>query len=347
MKPSGAPFVIKMVFAVTFVFLLFTSNALASNIQGYIYDKQRNALADIDVELLNDYYQTIQRTRTDGVGKYNFENLTDGRYTVRALAFRYDLIDQEIPVEIYTQGIKTTPGVGSTVSTGTGTFIQDFYLLPKKGSLRDSELGVVFVQEISKEAKAAYEQAIADFSKKRDEEGFNNLKKALELVPNYYAALHRYGMELYARKQYLEAAGAFMEAVKVNEKSATSFYFIGLSFQKLGKTYYKAALRSLNVAYTLAPNSMQVLWLLGKIEREMSLFPEAEKHLLAAKKLANNKVPEIHKELSQLYANDLKKYNEAADELELYLKSSKAGDAEEKEIKEMISKLRTKAKAGS
>ena len=298
MKPFRAPFVFKMVFAVSFIFILFVSSALASNIQGFVYDKQRNALSDIDMELLNDYYQTIRRTRTDGAGKYNFEGLGDGRYTVRAMAFRYDLVDQEYPVEIVTQSIKVTEGVGSTISTGTGTFFQDFYLLPKKGGLRDSELGVVFAQDIPKEAKTAYQQAIKDFTDKKDDEGFANLKKAIELMPNYYDALHRYGKELYARKQYLEAAGAFMEAAKVNEKSAVSFYYIGLSFHKLGKPYYKAALRSLNVAYNLAPASPPVLWLLGKIEREMGMFAEAEKHLLAAKKVAENKVPEIHKELS-------------------------------------------------
>ena len=84
--------------------------------------------------------------------------------------------------------------------------------------------------------------------------------------------------------------------------------------------------------------------MLGKVERSAGKFTDAEKHLLQAKKLSNSKTPEIHKELSQLYADDLKKYKEAADELELYLKSSKLKDEEERKTKIVISNLREKAK---
>ena len=348
MKTTSKPFALKMVFSVSFLFLslFLASNILASNIQGIVYDKQRNALADIDIELLNDYYQAIKRTRSDGSGRYQFDGLNDGRYTVKALAFRYDLEDQEIPVEINTQGI-TVSGTSSTLSQGNGTFIQDFYLLPKKGGLRDSELGVVFAQEIPKAAETAYKTAIEDFSKKRDEAGFNNLKLALQNFPTYYNALHRFGLELFLRKQYLEAAQAFMEAVKVNPKSATSFYYLGFSFFNLGEKYHKAATTSLNQALILAPASPQVLYLLGKVERASGKFVEAEKHLLQAKKVSATKVPEIHKELAQLYANDLKKFSEAADELELYLKASKLSDEDEKKTKTLIAELRAKAKTQS
>lgn len=331
----------KMVLSVSFIFLflILSQTAWASTISGFVYDKQRNPLNDVDVELLDEYYRQRPngRMRTDSTGRYQFTELPDGYYTVRVMPFRYDLLDQSQLVEIVTMTVRGQ-GIGNAQITA------DFYLLPKKGGLRDTELSVIFVQEIPKEAEAAYKLAVEDFSKKRETEGFANLRKSLELFPTYYNAWHKYGMELYLRKQYMESAQAFMEAVKINEKSAVSFYYIGGAFNNLGKPYNKAALRSLNMAYTLAPASMQVLWLLGKVEREMSMLPEAEKHLLAAKKLAANKVPEIHWELSQLYSNDLKKYKEAADELELYLKASKASDALEKEIKEAITRLREKAK---
>lgn len=325
---------------ILFIIIFFCQDALGvSTITGTVYDKQRNVLSQIEVELLNDYHQMVSRTQTDGVGRYQFTGLRDGRYTVKVYAFRYDLEDQEIPVEINTQNIRG--------GEGSGYFIQDFYLLPKKGGLREAELGVIFAQEVPKEAKSAYERAVEDFSKKREEEGFANLKKSLEIFPTYYLALHRFGLELFSRKQYLESAQVFMEAVQVNDKSATSFYYLGNSLYHLGKDYYKAAYRALNHAYILAPASPQVLWLLGTIERSTGNFSEAEKHLLQAKKLSVNKVPEIHKELAQLYANDLKKYNEAADELELYLKASNPSDADEKQTKKIISDLRAKARSKS
>ncbi len=51
----------------------------------------------------------------------------------------------------------------------------------------------------------------------------------------------------------------------------------------------------------LAPSSTQVFFVLGKIERSGGKFNDAEKHLLQAKKLSKVAVPEIHKELAQLY----------------------------------------------
>lgn len=309
----------------------------ASTISGTVYDKQRNSLVDVDVELLNDFYQQIGRTRTDGTGRYQFDGLRDGRYSVRVLAFRYDLQDETQQVEIITLSTQGTQG--------SSFQLVDFYLLPRKGGLADAELGVIFAQEIPQEAKKTYEKALGDFSKKRTNEGILGLSKAIEIFPDYYSALHRLGQELYILKKYQESAQFFFKAAQINQKSATSFYFLGYSLHRLGAEYNPAALAALKQAYTLAPASAQVLYVLGKVERASGNFENAEKHLLQAKKVSKVSVPDIHKELAQLYGNDMKKYSEAADELELYLKNSKPNDAESKQTKKIIGDLREKAKA--
>jgi tetratricopeptide (TPR) repeat protein len=146
-------------------------------------------------------------------------------------------------------------------------------------------------------------------------------------------------------KRYTEAVPFLLKAVEVNNKSATSFYYLGYSLHNLGKEYNKAAIRCLNNALVLAPSSTQVMFVLGKIERSDGKYVDAEKHLLQAKKLSKVAVPEIHKELAQLYADDMKKYNEAADELELYLKASKLDNSAASQTKKVISSLREKAKS--
>jgi len=325
------------------VFLLVTFAASlnvfgVSIIAGTVYDKQRNPIPEIEIELLDDYYRLVPggRTRTDGVGRYQFSNLSDGRYTVRVFAFRYDFQDQEIPIEVNTQNVRG--------GEGSGYFTQDFYLLPKKGGLKDAELSVVFAQEVPQDAKKLYDKGLDYLSNKRIKEGILELNEAVKIFPNYYLALHRLGRELFMMKKYQEAVPFFFKAAEVNPKSATSFYYLGLSLSNLGKEYNKAAITSLNQSYFLAPSSIQVLYVLGKTERSEGKFEDAEKHLLQAKKLSKIGVPEIHKELAQLYGNDLKKYKEAADELELYLKASKPSDEEEKKIKKTISELREKSK---
>lgn len=321
-------------------FLVMTSLNIsgASTIAGTVQDKQRNFLPEIEVELLDDYYRTVPggRTRTDGVGRYQFSGINDGRYTLRVFAFRYDYEDQEIPIEISTQNIRG--------GQGSGYFTQDFYLMPKKGGLRDTELSVVFAQEVPSDAKKLYEKALSNFSNKRIKEGVIQLNEAIKIFPSYYLALLRLGKELFVMQKYEDAIPFFLKSAEINPKSATSFYYLGYSLSNLGKEFNKSALIALNQAYILAPSSTQVLYILGKVNRAEGKFEESEKNLLQAKKLSKVSVAEIHKELAQLYANDLKKYKEAADELELYLRASKLSDADEKKTRAIISDLRAKSK---
>jgi len=337
MKPAIRPYATQVALCISLLFFTFLAQSAeaVSTITGTVYDKQRNALIDIDVELLNDYYQSIQRTRTDASGRYHFSGLSDGRYTIRVYAFRFDLQDQEQPLEINTQNIRG--------GEGTGFFQQDFYLLPKKGGLAETEIGVVFAQDVPTNAKAAYEGAVKDLSSKRIEDGIIGLNEALKLFPDYYLALHRMGKELFIAKRYQESIPFFLKAAEVNSKSATTFYYLGYALHNLGKDYNKAALTALSNAYVLAPSSMQVLYVLGKVERSEGKYLEAEKHLLQAKKLSKVAIPEIHKELAQLYADNLKKYKEAADELEAYMKASKMDGSASAQTKKVIIGLREKA----
>jgi tetratricopeptide (TPR) repeat protein len=305
-----------------------------STISGIVFDKQRNALNDIDVELLNDYYQSIRRTRTDSSGRYNFDGLNNGRYSVRVFAFRYDLEDQTQEVEINTQSIRGGAGVGF--------FPVDFYLLPKKGGLAANEAEVVFAQNVTPEAKKFYDKAMGEFSKNKPDDALMSLNEAIKIFPDYFLALQRIGKELFIKQRYEESAQFYFKAIQINAKSASCYYGLGSSLYKMGKDFYPAAMKSLTQAASLAPSSAQILWALGKVERSTGNFAEAEKHLLQVKKLLNG-TPEIHKDLAQLYSEDLKKYKEAADELELYLKAGKFPKEEEDKMKKIIANLRAKA----
>ncbi len=341
MEPTRKPFILNLVVILTFFFisLSFAQNISAANtIGGFIFDRARVPLADIDVELLDEYYRLKERIKTESSGRYEFTGLNDGNYTVRVYAFRYDLEDQSQYIEI--KSISSIAG-----QAGSSYNPLDFYLQPKKGGLRDSELSVIFAQEIPKPAEQAYKKALDDFNNKRNDDGFKGLQQALTIFPEYYNALLRYGQELYIRKQYASSTEVFMSAAEVNPKSALPFYYAGYALSKLGNKYNKNAKIALDHALTLAPLSTPVLLLLGTVERRLGNLSEAEKHLLLAKKLSPTKIPEIQKELAQLYANDLKKYKEAADELELYLKASKLSDEDNVKTKQLIADLRQKAKA--
>ena len=320
-------------------FQLFISAAFGqTTITGTVYDKQRNALPDIDVEILDQYNRPLLqggRTRTDGTGRYHFTGLADGTYTLRVLAFRYDLEDQEQRIEVFTTNIRGGQGVGFEQ--------RDFYLSPKKGGLRDAELSVIFAQEVPKEAEKAFASAEEHFKTGDASAGFRELQNALRIFPNYFKALMRIGSELYARKQFMDAAGAFIRAAEVNQKSATAMFLLGSSLYYAGPEYNNAAKSALEQALRMAPNAMQLLLMMGKVQVTLGDYEQAEIFLLRAKKASTVRVPEIHKELSQLYANYLKRYKEAAEELENYLKASKLSPDDERKTKEVIANLRRKA----
>ena len=342
MKSTHKPLFLKLVVvtsSIVFFLSLVQSISAANTIGGFIFDRARIPLADIDVELLDEYYRVLPngRQKTSSGGRYEFSGLNDGNYTVRVYAFRYDLEDQSQYVEI--KSVSSIPG-----QSGSSYNPLDFYLQPKKGGLRDSELSVIFAQDVPKAAEQAYKRALDDFGKKHNDEGFSGLQQALTLFPTYYNALARYGQELFIRKQYSAATQVFMTAAEVNPKSAVPFYNAGYALSKMGDKYAKNAKIALDQALTLAPLSTSVLLLLGTVERHLGKLEDAEKHLLLAKKLSPTRVAEIQKELAQLYANDLKKYKEAADELEQYVKASKLSDEDNAKTKRLIADLRQKAK---
>lgn len=316
----------------SFLFL-FAVSAQGSSIEGYVFDYNTNPLQDIDVELRDNDGRTRLRTRTDGIGRYRFTNLVDGRYYVKVFAFRYNLEDQEVQVVIQTLSI-----LGGNVDQ---TFTQDFYLQPKRGQLAHTTTGVVFAQEVPKKAREYYDEGVKLIGDEKRDEGLNQLIKAVETFPTYYEALNKLGLHLLYRKRNMEAASMFIRAVEVNPKSSNSFYYMGLAFSRLDKEFYNAAIIAFGKAADLAPNAHQIPLELGKLHKKLGNFVEAEQHLVRAKKLSPDSLPEAHLLLSQLYANDLKQFDKAADELEKYLKAVRSKD---EALKAKVVELRAKAK---
>ncbi len=318
------------------LFFLTTPGASASTIMGIVYDHQMNALPDVDVELEGNTGTFRNHIRTDSTGRYQFSGLGNGYFTVRVMPFRYDYEEQS--QTIYIQTISVAGG------RTNDTIIQDFHLAPRKGSLIEYEAKVVFAQEVPNEAKKAYEKAVAAFSKKQTEEGIARLNDAIAKFPSYFEALFQLGKIYFFRGEYAESARLLVKAADINNKSAMSFFLLGDSLRRLG--YNKAALIALGQAYTMIPSSAQLLLSLGTVERLEGKYTEAEQHLKQARKFSRNENPEIHWQLAHLYGLNLKRYSEAADEFETFLKARPdAKDAEK--IKKLIKEFREKAKTSN
>jgi tetratricopeptide (TPR) repeat protein len=325
-------------FTLFFVFIFSTSGFAVNVISGFVFDKSGVALPDIDVELLDEYQRTVPngRQRTSSSGRYEFQVQNSGRYFVKAYAFQYDLLDEMMEVNVANV-------TATSVSGGSSYNNVDIYLQPKKGGLRDAELAVVFAQDIPKEAREAFEQGEKLLARKQYTQGYEMVRKAIEIFPKYFKANYRYGLELMAKKQYEDAASRFMMAVSVNDKSAMSFYNLAYCFSMMGPEYRKAALASIKETIVMAPASSGAHFLAGKLARLTKDFVNAEKYLLQAKKLMTATDPTIHLELAKLYSDDLKKYKEAAAEMEAFIKTSKITGDEETKMRSILAGLKEKA----
>lgn len=340
MKPlSSHVGLIRATFLTFFLLLLFPTSGFAVNvISGFVFDKSGVALPDIDVELLDEYQRTVPngRQRTSSSGRFEFQVQNSGRYFVKAYAFQYDLMDE-------IQEINVANVTATSISGGSSYNNIDLYLQPKKGGLRDAELAVVFAQEIPKDAKDAFDQGEKLLAKKQYLEGYELVRKAIQIFPKYFKANYRYGLELMAKRQYEDAASRFMIAVSVNDKSAMSFYHLAYCFSMMGPDYRKAALASVKETIVMAPASSGAHLLAGQLARLSKDFVNAEKHLLQAKKLATATDPKVHLELAKLYSDDLKKYKEAAAEMEAFIKTSKISGDEETKMRGILAGLKEKA----
>ncbi len=330
----------KIVFLALFLILISSSSSYAVNvISGFIFDKAGVAVQDIDIELQDEYKRTVPngRQKTNSSGRYEFQVNNSGRYFLKVYAFQLDLLDDEREVNIASV-------TSTSISGGSSYNNEDFYLQPKKGGLREAELSVIFAQDIPKDAKAAFDQSVKLLAKKQTAEGYEQLRKSIEIFPKYFNALYRFGLELMAKKQYLDAGLLFMRAAAVNEKSAMSYFNMAHCLDSVGPEYRKAAFVAINEALKLAPASAGANLVAGRIARELGNFAAAEKSLIQAKKLSNKSDAQIHWELAKLYSENLKKYKEAADELESFIKASKISGEEETKMKGIVAGFRDKAK---
>jgi tetratricopeptide (TPR) repeat protein len=296
-----------------------------NSISGHVFDEQRNPVPDLQVELLNDVDSILQRTKTDNSGLFVFRRVANGVFQVRVQTFGTDLISQTQRVQI----------------ERTGAVEQfDFLLASKRSTSLSVSPGVVFVQKVPDEAKKEFERGTSLLKKQgQQQDGLLALEKAVELFPDYFAALEVLGSQYVKQQKYDRAVPLLMKAVEVNRQSYQSLY--PLSVAQYNLKQLPEAVESMKRAIVLNPQSATANLWLGMLLRQSSKLDEAETYLKNADRLAGSKSADVHWQLALLF-NDLKRYKESADELELFLRV--APDAKDKElITRLIQRLRDKS----
>lgn len=310
------------------------SNAFQNrnSITGFVFGESRTPVPNVYVELMNDTYSPITRVRTNESGLYFFRGLTNSTYIIKVLTAGTDYEEQ-------TTSVSFVP-ISPIANSGAMSEQIDFYLRAKKRrNVNNSAApGVLFVQEVPDAAKKLYESGINELADKKEDLGLAKIKQAIEIFPDYFMALERLGNEYLNRGYYQPASVLFTKAVVVNPRSFSSSFGLGLATYRLNQT--DEAIKCFRDSVTKSSNSINAHLWLGIALHSKNEISEALDSLLQANKLSEGTAAEVHWQLARVY-KDQKKFNKAADELELFLKYKP--DAKNfNEIKQVVKTLRGK-----
>ncbi|MGD9562384.1 MAG: tetratricopeptide repeat protein [Pyrinomonadaceae bacterium] len=304
----------------------------SNSITGFVFGASGRPVPNVYVELLSDTGSTLAREKTAGSGMYAFRGLSDGVFVVRVLPYTSGYQGSEQRVSLVT--VSAFPGRGSINEQ------VNFYLKPNmanKGPLAAPE--VLFAQEVPDKAKDLYEKGIEELADNKEKEGFENLKAALEIFPDYYLALDRLGTEYVVRRYYRAAYVLLEKSLAVNPRSFSSRLGMGIVEFRLGLT--EPSIKSLTLAVEAYGQSVAAHIWLGIALHKASRLAEAETELVKANRLSEGKSADAHWHLGRLY-KDQGRYADAANELELVIKINPDHPSAEG-IKKAIVMLREKA----
>ncbi len=305
-----------------------------NTINGFVFDSQRRPVAQVYIELQNDVYSTLARTKTDGSGRFSFGGLSAGRFYIRVLPYGTNLEEQTQEVEIVNF---IAPGRSASENVQ-----RDFYLRVRRNEADSRTItGIIFVQDVPEQARKSYQKAVAELDDKKVKSGITELKNAIKLFPDYFLALERLGNEFIKQQKYQDAQEVFKRAVAVNSRSYSDWYGLGYASYALNQS--ETAVEAAEKAVSLNPKSIEALLLLGISQRQAKLYDKAEKSLKQADKSAKGKSADVHWNLALLYAHNVNRFKEAAVELELFLKAEPNAENAEA-IKKLIKQFREKAK---
>jgi tetratricopeptide (TPR) repeat protein len=298
----------------------------SNSISGHVSNDQRAPLADVRVELLNEVDSVIRTVKTDGSGLFVFRKLSDGTFQVRVQTSGTNYISQ-------------TKRVDLARPHGFGAAFEELdFILTTAGNTRSAaKPGVVFVQEVPEPARKLYQKGseLLEKSNKR-QEAFATLRSAIDIFPQYFDALEILGTEQVKDAQYEAAIPLLTKALEVNSRAYASCFALGVAQYNVKQL--QPAIESFRRAVSLNEKSINANLWLGIALRQTSRLDEAETYLKRADVMAESKLPEAHWQLA-LLLNQVKRYKEAADELEKFLKVQP--DARDVElIKKLIQRLR-------
>lgn len=288
----------------------------------------------VEVELRGTF--TSLKVYTDRGGSFVFQNLAPGSYTLNLdageqfeFASEYLIIDPEVP----------PPRGVSLMRPSQKLLTVPIYLRAKRGVILRNEVINAKWSTVPKEAIESFKKGIELGQENKIEQAEVELRKALQLAPNFAPAHTELGKLLLRDGRLDVSIDSFRSAIRFDESDFEAHLNLGIAFLYL-KKYDQAEPELVTAAY-LNRTAVTPHYYLGIVFVYKDDLDVAQKAFEKAKELKGGKsLPAIHKYLGRIYMRkDMEK--EALLELETYLKlAPKAQDAEK--VKKDISDIKAK-----
>ena len=301
-----------------------------NSIQGRIYLPTDNPISGFRVKLESTNAPTIT-TFTDSEGIFHFSSLEAGHYSIVIDSTdNYESARETMTIDRQLPGESTSK-----------TFNLVIYLRPKNTA--QAKPGVIRAEfaSVPKPALEKYDEALKAVRSNETEKAIQLFNAAIAIYPQFAEAYSQVGI-LYIKKGDLDKAFEFSsKALQLDSRNFNAKLNSGIVL--VNRRKWDEAEKILRQALIQKEGYAPLYMYLGISLIGLNKLDEAETELLKSVSLKSDEnVALAHKYLGALYWQK-KRFTEAADELEKYVKlNPKGSDAER--IKGTIKELRSKTK---
>ncbi len=307
-------------------------------IQGrlYIVNGRRSEIIGLKIRLFNLSSNDLSVV-ADGTGTFLFKNLIPGSYTVQIEGGK-DFEDVQESVVIDDPG---SSNLSSTIRLRGGSKIANVQIfLKQKSGVSSGSNDVVNAKlaAVPKGARDLYEAAQISIKENNDLRAIAQLREALVLHREFSLAWNSLGQLLQKTGDIKGSVDALRSAVKYDPESVAANLNLGCALYN--DQAYPEAERHLTEALIRNPSSYRGHYYMGLTQLKRQRLDIAEQAFRKATEVGNQHAGMAHFMLGGIYWS-VKRYKEAASELELYLKlEPNAKDAEK--TRASIAELRGK-----
>jgi len=305
-----------------------------NSIMGRIYVRGGSRLPSRAKVKLRNMNSGEQFTFSDDTGSFTFRRLVGGTYTVTIDAGElFEIASETVDIIEPMRRGRSDPGIVVPVTI----------YIEAKGHGTKNTVGTVDASTggVPDTARDLYKEAVEFAQSGERTKAIEKLKEALKIYPTFMTALNELGVQYLALKQYKEAAEALRAAIKIAPDAFHPRLNYGIVLLQLKD--YKGALAELQIAVQKDSSSAVAHFQFGRALVNVGNYDAAERALKQSLTIGGEDVVEAHRYLAAVYI-ETQKSQQAADELEAYLKSApKTKDADR--IRTMIKELRSQASA--